>query len=71
MFWLGKPKGDTLQDLGVHLRIILKCISKKENGERTGLIWLRTGTVVGSCERGDKPSGSTECAKFLDSPRNS
>ena len=70
MFWLGKPKGDTLQDLGVDLRIVVKCFSKKGNGKWTGLIRLRTGTVVSSCKRGDEPSGSTKCAKFLDSLRN-
>jgi hypothetical protein len=32
----------------------------------TGLIWLRTGTVKGSCEHGNEPSGSIKCWEVLE-----
>jgi hypothetical protein len=48
-------------------RTILKWIFKTQDGEAwTGLIWLRIGQVVGSCECSHKPSGSIKCWKFLD-----
>jgi hypothetical protein len=31
-----------------------------------GFIWLRIGTVAGSCEHGNETSGSIKCGKFLD-----
>jgi hypothetical protein len=31
----------------------------------TGFIWLRIGTVVGSCEHGNEDSGSIKCGEFL------
>jgi len=36
-----------LEDLGINGKIILKCISKKWNGEWTELIWLRRGRGCG------------------------
>jgi hypothetical protein len=67
------------KDLGVDGRIILKWIFKKWDGEAwTGLMWLRawiglmwlsTGTLAGTCECRNKPSGSTECGEFLDKLR--
>jgi hypothetical protein len=30
----------------------------------TGLIWLRIGTVAGSCECGNEPSGSIKRGEF-------
>jgi hypothetical protein len=33
----------------------------------TGSIWLRIGTMEGSCEYGDALSGSLKCWKFLSS----
>jgi hypothetical protein len=33
---------------------------------RTGSIWLRIGTVVGSCECGNELSGSIKCREFLE-----
>jgi hypothetical protein len=35
-------------------------------GTRTGLIWLRLGTGGGHLKRGNEPSGSVKCGKFLD-----
>ena len=48
-FWCGNLKeGDHLKDPEVDGRIILKCISKKWDGEAwTELIWLRVGTGGG------------------------
>jgi hypothetical protein len=31
-----------------------------------GFIGLRIGTMVGSCEHGNEPSGSIKCGEFLD-----
>jgi hypothetical protein len=36
-----------LEGLGVDGKIILKCNSKKWNGEWTGMIWLRRGRSSG------------------------
>jgi hypothetical protein len=51
-----------LGDIGVHSRIILKWIFKKQDGSWTGLSWLR----IGSCKCGNKPSVSIKCGEFLD-----
>jgi hypothetical protein len=32
----------------------------------TGCTWLRRGSVAGSCEHGNEPSGSIEVGEFLD-----
>ena len=32
----------------------------------TGSGWLRIGTVGGTCECGNEPSGSIKCVEFLD-----
>jgi hypothetical protein len=55
---------DHLEDLCVDERIILLWILKKWN-ERldSGFIWLR---MVGSCEHGNKPSGSTNGGTFTE-----
>jgi len=39
--WGNLMERNHLEDLGVDVKIILKCISKKCYGEWTGLIWLR------------------------------
>jgi hypothetical protein len=31
-----------------------------------GLIWLRIGTVKGSCKQGNEPSGSIKCWEVLE-----
>jgi len=55
------------EDLGVDGRIILKWIVKKTDwgGAKTGLLWLRIGTVTGTCKCGDEPSNFIKCKKFL------
>jgi hypothetical protein len=49
MFWLENLKGrDHSEDLGVDRRIILECITKKQDGKVwTGFIWLRRGNSCG------------------------
>ena len=47
-FFLEKPEGKShLEDPGVDGRIILRYIFRKWDGARTGLSWLRIGTVGG------------------------
>ena len=62
-FWWGNLRDrDHLGDPGVDGRIILRWIFRKwDVGVWTGLSWLRTGTVVGTCECGNEPSGSIKC----------
>ena len=55
---------DCLDGMDIVGRIILKLINKKHGGW-TGLNLLRIGQVVGSCERGNEPSGSVSCGEFL------
>ena len=58
---------DYFEDLGVDGRIILKWIVKKKDGEaKTGLLWLRTGTVTGTCKCGDELPDFIKGKKFLD-----
>ena len=58
---------DILGNLGVDERIILRWICRKwDMGVWTGSGWLRIGTVAGSCECRNEPSGSTKCGEFLD-----
>jgi hypothetical protein len=50
---------ENFQDISAESTIILKWIFKKYFGRMcTRLIWLRTRTVVGSCEHDNKLSGS-------------
>jgi hypothetical protein len=45
-FWWGdRRERDNLQDLCVGGRIILKWSYNMDDGGRTGLLWLRIGTV--------------------------
>ena len=67
VFWCGNLRErDHLADLGVDRRIILKRNFKKWDGTWTGLIWLRTEQVVGSCEWVNEHSDSTKHGEFLD-----
>jgi hypothetical protein len=60
--FVGKPEGkDHYEDQDVGRWIILKWILEREDRVVwTGLVWLRIGTSGGSCECGNKPSGSTK-----------
>jgi hypothetical protein len=43
-YWRGNPKEETLEDLGVYGRIILKFALRKDDRRVwTGFIWLRIG----------------------------
>jgi hypothetical protein len=58
-FLVGQPDGerDHLEDLGIDVIIILKCILKGwGRSVWTGFICLRMGTSC--CEYGNEPSGS-------------
>jgi hypothetical protein len=55
---VGKPdEKSNMEDPRVDGRIILKCIFQKWERAWAGLIWLRTGTGGGVCERGNETSG--------------
>jgi len=41
-------------------------LKEKDLGSRTATTWLRTKTLVGSCEEGAESSCSVEGEKFLD-----
>ena len=56
-----------MEDLGVDGKIILKLIIRKWGGETwPRLLWLRIGTVAGTCERGNKSWSSVKCGKITD-----
>jgi hypothetical protein len=67
-FWWGDlSERERFEGMGVDVRIILKWIFKKWNGEAwIGLFWLRIGTDGGACEYGNEPSGSIKCGELLD-----
>jgi len=54
---------DNLEDPGVD-GTIWKWIFRKQDGAWIEYIWLRIGQVLGCCECGNKPSGSTKCRGF-------
>jgi hypothetical protein len=50
--------------LGIDVRIILKCISKKLNGRvQVAVTWLRTGSG-GFFKQDNETSGSIKCRNF-------
>jgi len=65
---VGKPEGK--RSLGIHRRRwednIKMYLQELGYGTWTGLIWLRIGTGGGHLYRGNEPSGSIKCGKFLD-----
>ena len=68
---VGKPEGK--RPLGRprrRWRIILRWIFRKlEEVVGTGWIWLRIGTVVGTCGYGEEHSGSINAGNFLTSSK--
>jgi hypothetical protein len=58
---------DRLGDPGMDGRIILRWILWKwDVGVWTGSNWLKIGTNGGTCDCGNKFSGSIKCGEFLD-----
>jgi hypothetical protein len=64
---------DHSENLNVDMRIILRliyalhlCIYELHSGVWIGLIWLRTGTVEGSYEHNNNPSGPVTCWEYHD-----
>jgi hypothetical protein len=56
-----------LKDPCIHGRIILKWILEKwDEGHVLDQSGLGQGQVAGSCEYGNKPSGSIKCGEFLE-----
>jgi hypothetical protein len=67
---VGKPEGKSLlgrprRKWGDNVKMDLQEMGL---GAWTGLSWLRieTGGGTGTCECGNKPSGSIKCGEFLD-----
>jgi hypothetical protein len=56
---LGRPRHRSMDNIKMDLTEIGGVVL-------TGLIWLRIGTVEGSCEHGNEPSGSIKCWKVLE-----
>jgi hypothetical protein len=71
MFLVGKPErkiplGKSTGRWEGNIKIDLR----KDEVVCTGFIWLRPRLVEGSCEHGNKPSGSIKCWKILEWLRN-
>jgi hypothetical protein len=63
----GKPKRKNhLEDLGVDVKIILKCILKEQDvWVWTGFSWFKIRSVTGSCEHFNEPLTSIKGRVFL------
>jgi hypothetical protein len=67
--WGNLRERDYLEDQGVDERVILRVrwiFRKWDVVARSGSVWLRIGTGGGTCECGNKPSGSIKCVEFVD-----
>jgi hypothetical protein len=66
-WWENLRERDHLEEPGIKGRIIFRWIFRKWDVRAwTGLMWLRIGHVVGTCECSNEPSGSIKCWEFLD-----
>jgi len=65
---VGKPKGKRSLEIPKHRwEDNIKMYLQEVGWETwTGLIWLRIGTVAGTCKRGNEPLDSINCGEFLD-----
>ena len=53
---LGRPRHRWEENIKMYLQDV---------GVWTGSSWLMMGTVAGTCECGNEPSGSIKCVEFL------
>jgi len=64
-WWRNLKERGHLEDPGIDGRIILRWIFRKwDMSAWAGLIWLRIGQVVDTCECGNEPSGYIKCGEF-------
>ena len=63
---VGKPERDHLGDPGGGGRIILRWILRKWYMGVMDRAGSKQGDLAGTCECGNKPSGSVKCGEFLD-----
>jgi len=67
LFWLEYLKErDNLEDLSVDRKMLEWLLRKYGERMWTECIWLRIGTSVGPCKRGNEPAVSIKGARFLD-----
>jgi len=67
LWWGNLRERDHWKDPGVDEKITLRCIFRKwDVTSWIGSMWLRIGTMSGTCECGNEPSGSIKCGEFLE-----